>query len=198
MILYKHTDFTGGSMSLRLLKQAIEDYAGRKAIAPSQSPSATFVLAKGPGGKPYLADFPKIQFSVSHSKKLWVCGIQEEALGIDVEWVDPSRLQHKGASAEARFMKIAGRFFAVAEQNYVREQGLAGFYGVWVRKEAYIKYKGTGISENLASFSVVSDDRLAAYAAPLYLAELGVSKGAIGAYCSSVPMTMEAVVSLNL
>ena len=198
MILYKHTNFTGGSMSLRLLKRAIEDYAGRKAMASNQSPPAQFVLSKEPGGKPYLADFPRIQFSVSHSRALWVCGIQEEALGIDVEWVDSSRLQLKGASAEARFMKIAGRFFAAAEQDYVREQGLAGFYGVWVRKEAYIKYKGTGISENLSSFSVVSDGRLVAYAAPLYLAELVVLKGAIGAYCSQVPMTVEAVVSLNL
>jgi phosphopantetheinyl transferase len=198
MILYKHTNYTGGSMSLMLLKQAIEDYAGRKAIASRQSLSTSYDLLKGSGGKPYLADFPQIQFSVSHSRKLWVCGIQEEALGIDVECPDPGRLQHKGVSTETRFMKIAGRFFAEAEQSYVSEQGLAGFYEIWVRKEAYIKYKGTGISENLGSFSVVSENRLVQYAAPLYFAELLILKGVLGAYCSTVPLAIEAVVSLNL
>jgi len=197
MILYRHTAFKGGDMSRRLLINALEDYCTKKEII-SRNQSVSFFLSVSSKGKPFLKDYPHVHFSISHSGSLWFCGVQEQPLGIDIEArSENDDSEEKQAKQLDRFMKISGRFFAEQEQDFVRHHGEAGFYEVWVRKEAFIKCRGTGISEVLSSFSVITDNQPAEMVRHLHLEEISLAQMAYGAYCSSIPMAMEDLISLE-
>ncbi len=223
MILYAINDFKGNALSRECLAQALDDYCSKKEIFFGRNQSASFFLSQELKGKPFLRDFPQIQFSVSHSRNLWLCGIQDQPLGIDIECKSMKRgLSSMNAEGQTRFDKIAVRYFTVAEQKYVKTHGEDGFYQVWVYKEAYIKCKGTGISEVLASFSVIEEDQLIKrrklhyldeihlnemYLKEMHLVEMPINEMLFGkmtieeqiygAYCSLIPMEIEAVVELE-
>ena len=106
-------------------------------------------------GKPYIED-SDIHFNISHCQDWVVCAIHNTPIGIDIEKIRPINL------------KIAKRFFTAEEQNYVfsripKEEDfdktadsdmLKRFFEVWTGKEAYLKYKGTGITDSLNTLSV--------------------------------------------
>ena len=56
--------------------------------------------------------------------------------------------------------KILNRYYCEDERSYVNRQTderdrLAAFYQIWCRKEAYIKYTGLGMTQNMKSFSTL-------------------------------------------
>ena len=57
-------------------------------------------------------------------------------------------------------MDEAVRFFTPEETGFVKSNGADGFFRLWVRKEAYVKYMGEGISYGLDSFSLSDGIRL--------------------------------------
>lgn len=199
MILYVINDFKGNALSRSYLAQAVDDYCSKKEIFFGRTQSASFFLSQELRGKPFLRDFPQVQFSVSHSRNLWLCGIQDQPLGIDVECKSKERgLSSVNAEGQTRFEKIAGRYFTDAEQKYVKTHGEEGFYQIWVRKEAYIKCRGSGIAEVLESFSVALDDQLIKKSKLYYLDKIHLDEQTYGAYCSLIPMEIEAVVELEI
>lgn len=95
-------------------------------------------------GKPFLKAYPEIHFSLSHSGDLVVLAIGDKEIGIDVQ-------QWKGYQD-----KIAKRFYHANEKERLehcepksREEL---FYRFWCIKEAYIKYTGRGIGQELDGF----------------------------------------------
>lgn len=127
-----------------------------------------FPIALGPYGKPYLAAMPRnaeIHFSISHSGLFWACAVADSPVGLDLEDVEEreARKARRAGRAEERgrdhafwCRQIARRFFTPQEIAFAGSQ--EAFYEIWTCKEAYVKYKGTGISEGLSTFSVVDDD----------------------------------------
>jgi len=105
-------------------------------------------FARTKHGKPYLEGLP-LHFSVSHTGGLWCCMVSESNVGIDVQEMK-----------SANYGKLAERFFAGEEARFVNENGAGGFFDVWVRKEACIKYIGEGLPA-ISSFSVVKGGKLA-------------------------------------
>jgi len=94
-----------------------------------------------------------INISLSHTKNYWVCAICEnDSVGIDIE--ELGREVNKGIV----------RKLHLYEQEYLKALSAGSrewrdeFLSVWTRKESYIKYLGTGLSEGLSSFSVVSQE----------------------------------------
>ena len=83
--------------------------------------------------------------SISHTGNLWGCLISNSNIGMD--------LQEK---RDIDCNKLASRFFLPEEGEYVRENGPDGFFDIWVRKEACVKYYKTGLMRDIKSFSVVS------------------------------------------
>ncbi|MEA4988062.1 MAG: 4'-phosphopantetheinyl transferase superfamily protein [Anaerovorax sp.] len=134
-----------------LLYQALKKYGMQTGIKDLYEKE--IIIREGLHGKPYISQpyIDKINFSVSHSKSYWVCLIDRGTVGIDIED------KYRDLSNE-RILRLAKRFFAKQEYAFVREFGNEAFYQVWVRKEAFIKCKGTGISENLKSFSVIDEE----------------------------------------
>lgn len=177
----------------------------------------SFPIAFGPYGKPYLSKVPgdaKIHFSISHSGHWWACGVDDSPLGIDIEDAGERETRNARSAGQAEqkrqaeelsltedqrwkeknaWRRIASRFFAPEEADFVNSQ--EAFYTVWTYKEAYVKYKGTGLSEGLGTFSVVDKhNQLVSKIGSLYLRAMLLPQDGMeadekvfAAYCSAKP-----------
>ncbi|SFB07915.1 4'-phosphopantetheinyl transferase family protein [Clostridium frigidicarnis] len=98
-------------------------------------------------GKPYLKEYPKFNFNISHSGEFVVGAIDDKPIGIDVEEVK-----------YIEYEEIAKSFFTISEFNYIIKNDsdicLSKFYEIWTLKESYIKCCGQGLSIPLKSFSI--------------------------------------------
>ncbi len=123
----------------------------------------------GPHGKPRLeppeAD---LRFNLSHAGgHALVAAATGREVGVDLE--DPGR--------EVEVDAIVRRFFGPAERaallGLAEERRRAAFFQAWVRKEAWLKAMGRGLSGGLATHEVPADPRLVA--APLLSPEPGAA-----------------------
>lgn len=93
-------------------------------------------------GKPYLsAEFPRLEFNVSHSNDLALYGIcRDRAIGIDIEHLRPL----------PNACELAQRFFSDRESRELnalpREHQHLAFFQTWTCKEAYLKATGEGLA----------------------------------------------------
>jgi len=105
------------------------------------------IFDKNDYGKPYLKDYLKFNFNISHSGEFVVCAIDDKPIGIDIEQV--KHIEYK---------EIAECFFSVSEFNCIMQNDLCKqlnkFYEIWTLKESYIKCYGQGLSIPLKSFSI--------------------------------------------
>jgi len=106
----------------------------------------------GKNGKPALADTSgkgRIRFNLSHSEGLaLVAFTRDREIGVDIEHIrDISEME-----------QIAERFFSVREYTVFRvlpkSKKKEAFFNCWVRKEAFTKAIGDGLSWPLDKFDV--------------------------------------------
>ena len=101
---------------------------------------AAFLLAFGPHGKPFLRDYPGIHFNLSHCARAVLCVISDAPVGCDVEAVvsplDMDLVRHC-CSPEEQAAILAS------------ERPELAFYGLWTRKEAFLKWTGEGLADHL-------------------------------------------------
>lgn len=129
----------------------LNDVLGKLGIPPSP-------LLKTKEGRPYFKDLPLVDFNLSHTEGLAVCALwQAEQAQSPRVGVDTERLTHfEGDKIEA----FADRFFAPAERRFVltaRDQR-AAFTQVFVQKEAFAKYRGTGLGAHLSQTDTCAPD----------------------------------------
>ena len=97
------------------------------------------VIAASELGKPYFPEMPQIFFNYSHCREGILCGISSTPIGVDMETVRDykgplvKRVCHE---QEASLLQEA------AQKNRVLTR-------IWVAKEAYLKYLGTGIRSDM-------------------------------------------------
>jgi 4'-phosphopantetheinyl transferase len=207
MILYtfQTEDIFNGENKKELLNRSLLDYCVNKNIA---IPENGFDIIKTSNGKPEIANMNGIHFSISHTKDLFICGIQDTNLGIDVEDLslkESLNLKHAGDKyISERYIAIAKRFYSKEENEYLEGNGFQNFFRIWVRKEAFIKAKGTGISEGLNKFSVIKNGEFIQTIEDMHLEELHFGKyigfnkdQLLGAYCSRKLLVLEKHVNLN-
>jgi 4'-phosphopantetheinyl transferase len=129
-------------LSRGLLRMLLAGYCG--------SPPESLEFACGPQGKPSLAGCASpVDFNVSHSGEIAAYAFTTGcAVGIDVE-------RHRDLPD---MEGIAGRYFSRAEfrelMDVPESDREAAFYDCWVRKEAFVKARGGGLSIPLDSFQV--------------------------------------------
>lgn len=99
-------------------------------------------------GKPYFATIP-VEFSVSHTGRIWLAAFSDKQVGIDAEMI---RDTYCGA--------ISRRFFSRDERRYAEAYGKAGFFAVWSAKESFVKYTGNGIDDGFRELSVADESGL--------------------------------------
>lgn len=106
----------------------------------------------GEQGKPYLTEYPKVHFNLSHSGDYVVVALGESELGVDVEVSSRNAL----AVAKRCFHEREYRELLCYEAD--PERLCQRFQQYWSMKEAYIKYTGKGLKTPLSSFAVVPDE----------------------------------------
>lgn len=112
-------------------------------------------FAYGRDGKPSLAPSnhsPALHFNVSHARDYALVAVaQSRRVGVDLAWTE----------GETRVAHVAQRFFSASERaalaGVVEGARRDAFWRIWVRKEAYLKGRGEGISEHIyeTDFSAV-------------------------------------------
>lgn len=89
-------------------------------------------LSYGPQGKPFLADFPKLFFNLSHSEKWVVCALSPVEVGVDLQ-------------AERPLRTSIVRKLHPSEQQLLQDLPDRAFFDLWTLKEAYCKCTGEGL-----------------------------------------------------
>ncbi len=85
-------------------------------------------------GKPYVPNRP--EFSLSHCKHGIAVAVDSRPLGIDIESIRENKPE------------LIARTMNEAEQAYIGNSAVR-FTELWTKKEAFLKYKGTGIIDDL-------------------------------------------------
>ncbi len=111
-------------------------------------------LEIGTHGKPELAVSSRsLRFNLSHSgNRALIAIVRGREVGVDVEWIDPSRDVLRLAP---RALGPAGSA-AVAEAPLARRQ--AAFHAAWSRREAVAKCLGCGLGTPLPKVAVTVAD----------------------------------------
>ena len=99
--------------------------------------SEDLTVIREKNGKPRFASLP-YHFSITHSRDLCAVALCKENVGIDLEFIDPSR------NIEA----LSKRFFSSEEHSRLlaSENSLEDFFALWVKKEALAKLSGEGLA----------------------------------------------------
>lgn len=121
--VYKHDKLIS---SEKYARDALSRYAPRK--------SGDLAFIRGKYGKPYLKGEDGLFFSLSHSGEFLICAVARQEIGADVEKVRKVK----------NSAKIAERCFPGEKIDTEKD-----FFEAWVKKEAYLKYKGTGFAEGI-------------------------------------------------
>lgn len=126
----------------------------------------------GPYGKPELKDKGQmnLQFNLSHAKEITLYAITlTRAVGIDIEYITPV----------GEVFQIAERYFSPEEKKNLESLSAKEyqklFFKYWVRKEAYLKTRGMGISEELLKFDTASIPDSASKMASVSNSSTGIS-----------------------
>lgn len=108
-------------------------------------------VAYGENGKPYLVDFPNVNFNLSHSGERVMSVISPFEVGCDVEIIKGDR------------GRLAERFFKPEESAWIKHFGSLesqseAFYRLWTLKECYMKVTGRGMSLMPDKFALLVDE----------------------------------------
>ena len=111
-------------------------------------------------GKPYVKGVPEdIYVSVTTADEVMVAAFSSKPVGIDGEHM--ARFENDTRERKPDYIALAERFFSSDEAEYVRDgsEEAERFAQIWVRKEAYVKYTGKGMSD-FSNFSVTDGIKL--------------------------------------
>lgn len=91
-------------------------------------------------GKPFLTDFPKIHFNLSHCARAVICTIGNAPVGCDVEVIPREPDQD-----------VLDYCFSAQEKEKIRLSAHPSieFTRLWTQKEALLKMHGTGLTDDL-------------------------------------------------
>lgn len=170
--------------SPELVRKCLKDYAADKAIDLPDEISIIYAQ----NGKPYFPDIEQIHFSVSHSGDYWACVFERIPVGFDIEDLNTKKNRFRLQD------RIAKRYFTQEEYDYISKNKGDSFFEIWVRKEAYLKYKGTGIKEGLSSFNLVKEGKLLSELEDTFIESFKIYPELLGAYCANDRLVLEKVV----
>ena len=95
-------------------------------------------------GKPFLTGFPYYEFSISHTRNAVVAAVSDKPVGVDVERIRDIDIG------------ITKRVFSdneLAALDTAPDKNLK-FFELWTKKEALVKYHGTGLTNALKTLDV--------------------------------------------
>ncbi len=145
--LLRHFDQAGPDMTVR---QQAQRWLHQVLAACLAIPVDHLRIARTPAGKPWLPDHPWLRFNLSHSGHSAAIALcRELEVGVDLEQVS-GKVAVKRAVAQRFFHPDEQRWLALDEDDY-----LVRFTRLWSLKETWLKARGTGLSQSLASFCII-------------------------------------------
>jgi 4'-phosphopantetheinyl transferase len=121
------------------------------------TPATDIALTSDAGGKPRLVaagGILPIKFNLAHSADCVLLGFATSSeIGVDIEHHRP--ILHWQAIAERHYS--SREFAALQESNEDSQREL--FFRIWTRKEAVLKWHGTGLQTSLSSIEVPIDSQ---------------------------------------
>ncbi len=99
-------------------------------------------IMKTEKGKPYFKNAIGLYFSLSHTHGLTIIALGDSEVGVDVEKIRKADLR-----VARRFLKEEADYITAPDSD-------RRFFEVWTKKEAFLKYKGTGLAGGLDSVNV--------------------------------------------
>jgi 4'-phosphopantetheinyl transferase len=96
-------------------------------------------------GKPYFTNLTGCEFNISHTKSAIAAAVSDKPVGVDIERVRDIDFK----LAEKIFSENELAWLCASDEN--RNQR---FFDIWTKKEALLKYRGTGLISNLKSADV--------------------------------------------
>lgn len=108
-------------------------------------PPGEIEFRKGINGKPYMHQPFLMQFNLSYSYNYIIIGVASEAIGVDVEYINPTF--DYDLMLDACFME--SEIQAITSSSESRQQ----FFKFWTRKEALLKATALGLGDYLTEFS---------------------------------------------
>lgn len=139
----------GDELAHMTVRQATQHWLHQVLAAYLAIPVEQVHIARSAAGKPWLPEHNRLRFNVSHSghsAAIALCLDQE--VGVDLEMIT-GKVAVKQAVARRFFHADEQRWLALDEADY-----LARFTQVWSIKEAWLKARGTGLTQSLAGFCV--------------------------------------------
>ena len=102
-------------------------------------------IAKTENGKPYLENYPRVHFSISHTDDKLFFAFSSDNVGIDAEKI----------TRKVCFQPIVKKF-AKIEQDEISSS--ADFLKHWIAKEAAIKWLGATIASDLSALYFIKGE----------------------------------------
>ncbi|MBQ0024916.1 MAG: 4'-phosphopantetheinyl transferase superfamily protein [Bacteroidales bacterium] len=96
----------------------------------------------GPGGKPFLKDYPSIHFNLSHCRDGILCVVDDNPVGCDIECI-----ADKLDDSLCRACLNDEEYLSVRSSS----DPCAEFIRYWTIKESLLKYSGRGLTDSLPS-----------------------------------------------
>lgn len=113
-----------------LLRQGLKEEYGI-----NEAPEFEF----GEKGKPFLSGYGNLHFNLSHCRTAAVCALSRQPVGIDVEQIRPIR---------ESLVRYTMNDEEISRIIYAENPDLE-FVKLWTKKEAVLKLRGTGITDDL-------------------------------------------------
>jgi 4'-phosphopantetheinyl transferase len=121
-----------------LLRCLLADLLGRRLKQIELQTSVT--------GKPYMAGSP-LEFNLSHTRNAVAVALSDRPVGIDLEKI------------KTIDMKVAEYVCNDNELSWINGTGAdqtLRFFNIWTKKEAWLKYEGTGLRGGLKALDVLA------------------------------------------
>ena len=115
--------------------------------------------ARGEFGKPFFTLEPSIHYNISHSGDYVVCCFAEEEVGVDIQ-------EHRVFNFERILTRIVPE--EMVREILDSEDPVKAFYTQWVLREAYIKWTGQGLSQDLRTIPMDRGEYLLVSLSPDY------------------------------
>lgn len=98
--------------------------------------------------KPYIRNGFNYHFNISHSGNCAIVGLLNNELGVDIEYYDE----------QLDFVSITNGLFSTKDKQYIQRER-KNFFRLWVAKEAYLKFKGTGFYRDINSIEYIGEGK---------------------------------------
>lgn len=111
-----------------------------RALRKEYGITGELIFGSGVNGKPFLMDYTDIHFSLAHCPGAAICAVSGSPVGCDIERI-PDKLDMDLCEAACSEDEIAAILSAPSPEE--------AFTSLWTRKEAFLKYTGEGMTDNI-------------------------------------------------